>query len=315
MFGIIGSGFGLYGHMPAICGLSTEKVLLPKRYLPVFEKRTELSLLRNQIQWLEDEESVIERAETIVLSLWPKGQEELIKTCLSYAHIKAIALEKPLASTPADSIDLLQKLRDSDKIFRINYAFIYTAWFSQLKDQLKEAKTIKINWNFLAHHYKHDLHNWKRQVSAGGGVIRFFGIHLIAILSALNFDEVSYSKAAGMSDEDIYEWKAGFKNKEGILCEVVLDSCSSTEQFAIDVTNKTENTAPLHIHLKNPFGDVLAPSNGLDKRVQGLTELYKSLSEKNESESCYRLYQLTNTLWQTVEELTVLNKVQKQIIH
>jgi len=36
MTGIIGSGFGLYGHLPAIAQVDTEPILLPQRYKSKF---------------------------------------------------------------------------------------------------------------------------------------------------------------------------------------------------------------------------------------------------------------------------------------
>lgn len=313
MFGVIGSGFGLYGHMPAICLLSQDKVFMPERYRPVFEKRTELSPFSDRIRWVKDEEAVMAESESMTLSLWPKGQEEWVMKCLLSSHISAIALEKPLAADPVASIELLKKLKASGKTFRINYAFMYTAWFAELKARLKDAKTININWTFLAHHYRNDLHNWKRRTSDGGGAIRFFGIHLIAVLSALNFDQVIYSITEGISTDDSYAWKAGFKNKEGAVCEVILDSFSSSGQFCVELSSLREDRAPLHIQLENPFDEEPASSNGLDNRVKGLTELYRSLSGKNENDFCYKLYEHTNTLWQTVENMTTLTIAEKQL--
>ena len=55
MTGIIGAGFGLYGHLPAAMSLSNNPVFLPKRYAELFHKRTELAVFEDRINWVEDE--------------------------------------------------------------------------------------------------------------------------------------------------------------------------------------------------------------------------------------------------------------------
>ena len=45
----------------------------------------------------------------------------------------------------------------------------------------------------MAHHFSENLDNWKSEHAQGGGVIRFYGIHLIALLAELGYTDVNES--------------------------------------------------------------------------------------------------------------------------
>lgn len=309
MFGIIGSGFGLYGHLPAIAKSSPEPILVPKRYLPVFEKRTELKQFEPVIQWVEDEDAILNKATAMVISVWPPGQEVWINKCLEQANIKTLILEKPLAATPGNSKTLLTALIASGKIFRVNYSFIYTAWYAKIMEALKEAELISLNihWCFLAHHYKHALGNWKRSRSSGGGAIRFYGIHVLAIFAALGVSNVITSETRGESEEDVASWEAGFTDGKKGLCKISINSASALHEFTISLVckKKSGKEEQLNILMQDPFSDIVAAGDDIDPRTEISKKIHHSLNERRTDLECYSLYKGVNDLWLLAEQVNI----------
>lgn len=309
MIGIIGSGFGLYGHFPAATILSNQTILLPKRYKSKLERRTELAHLSNRISWQKEDDEILKKANCVVLSVRPVDQVNLIKKCFENPNIKNLILEKPLALTPILSDAILKELLSSKINFRITYSFIYTNWFNELCKHIKnkhlDLNVIKINWSFLANHYDLNLNNWKRFNSMGGSVIRFYGVHIIALLSALGFKDVEYSNTFGISEDDNFRWNVKFTCEKGRSCEVIIDSMSKVNDFQIQMYNKTQKDSVHSIKLLDPFSDTEPLVRGLDARIEVVMNVHRSLMNREGDEFYYDLYQTTNQLWLEVENKNV----------
>jgi predicted dehydrogenase len=303
MFGILGSGFGLYGHLPAIAALSDEPICMPVRYRTTFETRPELADLAPRIVWVEDPLEVIARAHTVTLALMPQAQTQWMTTCLASANVKRLVLEKPLAPSPEVAILLLEQLRRAGKRHRINYSFLFAPWFVWLERQLATPRTLQkarvvIRWTFHAHHFKHNLENWKRNPEAGGGALRFYGIHLIAALSALGANQALRCETRGASSTDNEAWSGTLAHGE-VQFELTVDSRAAEEAFTIEIESGVEPTRALH--LSNPFAEFARPQNGRDQRIEILVALYRSLEQEANDEPCDALYQATNNLWLAAE--------------
>ena len=317
MFGVIGSGFGLYGHLPAIAQSGPEPVLLPERYLSTFKKRSELAAFEKQVRWVKDEQALLQEADSITISTWPQGQQVLINDCLIQAHIKYLVLEKPIAVSPALSKDLMEALMRSGKTFRINYTFLDVPWYHKLNALAgsSNVKSIHVSWNFMAHHYKHNLSTWKRINTLGGGAIRFYGIHFIAVLCALNFNKVSASVTDCFDNEDCFKWAATFSNASHTPFTVSVDSHAQSQEFTIRVlyTGKEQTDEEMTISMQDPFSDAPPSSLSLDPRVEGLKGMYASLNDEMQNASLYNTYSAVNTLWADIEILNKQRTVQKTI--
>ena len=104
---------------------------------------------------------------------------------------KTIFLEKPIASSPEQSSILLKFLEEKKIKFYVNYSFIYLDWFKKLFNKINSLNSnfnIKVNWEFKAHFIKTNVMNWKSDSQSGGGIIRFYGIHLIAVLISFEYE-------------------------------------------------------------------------------------------------------------------------------
>jgi len=217
MIGILGSGFGLYGYLPASVSLEMGSVLLPSRYQKVFSIREELQPFLKKIEWLDSDLDLIKTATTLIISRRPGDQSQLIDTVLAQPNIKNIIFEKPFSINPGMAKIMQDKILNSQKICSVSYIFRYFPWAITLKDHLVrnpefEQESLKLTWRFMAHHYNNNLLNWKRDHEQGGGVLRFYGIHIIALLAEWGYNQVEKSNFFLNSDGVSYSrWSALFK--------------------------------------------------------------------------------------------------------
>ena len=305
MFAILGSGFGLYGYLPALVGGCEQNVVLPERYRTRFGERSELAHFAINVQWEEDEFATLLCADGVVLALRPIDQRVWISRCLVHSNINYLILEKPLANSPEVAAEVLNDLVRSCRVFRIGYTFRYTAWGNKLLSTLSLSRgsdLVSINWSFLAHHYRNDLRNWKRFHSTGGGAIRFYGIHVIALLAEVGYRNVILSRAFGSVPDEVEKWCATFAGPGLPECEVVVDTRSTIKEFRVEqVSTSRAGLTTVFANLSDPFdsGDETCRSGQIDQRVSGLTRLCHSIWEEGSNE--YEWYAETIRLWTSAE--------------
>ncbi len=308
---ILGSGFGLYGYLPAMIESGVDCVVLPERYKEKFSTRMELAHLASVIEWVTDEREALARVDCVAMALRPDLQAQWILFCLEQPGIERILLEKPLAPAPDHACSLFQNLMDSGKIFRIGYLFRSTVWGRKLLQSFQDpppeirSGKIYISWSFLAHHYRTLIPTWKRDQSLGGGALRFYGIHLIALLAELGYKNVSCSRTSGSASGDIAQWSASFSGTGLPDCEIRVDSHATHAQFTIE--HEVNHTTTTLVNLTEPFEVEVLPllPNKRDQRIPLLSMLCQSLWK--ESSSTYATYRDTLDLWGTVESWNTFN--------
>ena len=302
---ILGSGFGLYGYLPALIDIGVKKIILPSRYRAKFSLRSELSIFLNNIEWVQDEDEAIRSADTVVIALKPDLQVHWASKCLKLKNIKRLILEKPMANTPDISQSFLEEIISARKILRIGYVFRYTFWGKALiqtinkREDLRGLGKIRITWFFLANHFKNNTKIWKRYNSEGGGAIRFYGIHLIALLAELGYTKVLSSKGFGIEYEEVSQWKATFSGQSLPECEVLINTIAKVNRFSIE--RLVGSRTILTVSQSDPF-DGLNDSmscTGIDVRVEPLSQLCHTLW--GDSESYVEKYKATINLWRMVE--------------
>jgi len=307
-FGVIGSGFGLYGYLPALCQCGY-KVTLPARYMSAFQNRKELTRYSSKIEWGQDEETVLTKSWGVVLALPPKLQSSYIPQIVLRNNISCLLLEKPLADTPETSALHLDSLTKASKMFRINYLFRYTDWVGCVKRSLEmvdDATILAFDWRFMAHHYLRNLSTWKRHSSEGGGVVRFYGIHLISLLAELGYNHVVFSTVFGTSPDEISRWVAILQGSNLPECNLYVDSRSETQRFHVTVSSRNnQDSGHLNIRLNDPFEQATSQVSDEDRRVPFIKNLCESLRSKLADEShLQEVYFSTNRLWRVVEDAT-----------
>jgi predicted dehydrogenase len=294
--GILGSGFGLYGYLPALQALPC-RVLLPQRYRTVVESRAELSGFAAGIDWVSDERAAIDGAQALVNARRPADQSRMIAEILRHNGLKRLLLEKPLAPTPALAAQLQNRIEASGKILRMGYMFGFTGWGRDLMTRAADTTgDIQIKWTFRAHHYAANLSNWKRSRTEGGGALRFYGIQLISLLADLGFDGVVASSTVSALSDEAEVWCATLSNGRSARCEIEVDSNSAQTEFSIHAP-----ALSLAISLPDPFGE---PSDAAqDRRVPILSSLCRELLTSEQTP--HSSYRKTIALWQAIEDATV----------
>jgi len=300
MYAILGSGFGLYGYLPALVR-GGERVVLPERYRPRFFARSELAVFASEVEWAKDDMEALERANGVVVAQRPDDQVEWIKRCADRSHLTHMLLEKPLASDPSTAAQLFDSLRQSGKIYRIGYTFPYAAWADRLSGELTKSGTRRVSssWAFLAHHFRHHIRTWKRFNSQGGGALRFYGIQWISALAQMNYGDVEMSETYGEGSDEDTRWDAVFVGLALPAFAVSIDAKSSVNRFTISI-ERSDCTDETLVSGPDPFdqtsGELIADQ---DRRVSMLSEIYRSLSNKDYDWHGY--YERANALWQKVE--------------
>jgi hypothetical protein len=243
MIGILGGGFGLYGYLPAAAKISQEPILLLNNYKPIINSRPELFIFKDQIMWVESDEKVIQLADSLVICRRPIDQEEMVSGGLFQTNLKRIMFEKPLASTPQNAQIILNEIKISNKCCSVGFNFRYTKWAKDLRDKLlngyySEDQNISIRWYFMAHHFSHKVNSWKMDHAQGGGVIRFYGIHLIALLAEWGYDQVIFSNVTDPDTHNhYYEWRACIKGSGLPYVYIDLNSKSNNLKFNVSTDN------------------------------------------------------------------------------
>ena len=297
MYTIVGSGFGLYGYLPALIEQRAEDIVLPVAYRDRFEHRAELARYREAIQWVDDHDAALANATGVVIAVSPSLQLEAASRAVSRPNIRELVLEKPVAMTPDQAMRTLQRV--GDMRVRVGYTLLHTDWHPAFRAALATpgCARISIAWRFMAHHFRHGIVTWKRFHSQGGGVLRFYGIQLIALLADAGYISVEHSTLAiGVADEP-ERWQATFSGHGLPVCTVDVDSRAPSNRFSI----AAEAGASAVIDDVDPFALERA-TTGQDRRVAPIVRLMHSFDD--EDFRWNRLYAATNTLWDEVEART-----------
>lgn len=306
-FSILGSGFGLYGYLPALirCG---HRVMLPESYRETLERRADLKGLVDAVQWRKDEEAIRDEATACIISRRPSDQSAWLDRFAGTARATSFILEKPLGTTPASAFKLLDLLEASHKKYRIAYTFRFLPWAQDLAAVASNTDTannpghIGIEWTFRSHHYLHQKQNWKRRVSEGGGALRFYGIHIIGLLAEIGYRDVAQSRCCASAPDECEFWSAVFNGPGLKECHVLVDTNSDDTTFKIVGFDKSH----MILDQAGPFQST-ARSDGFDARVEVLERLCKSLTE--ETARFYPWYAASIELWKLTE--TVSRQVQR----
>jgi len=300
VFTIVGGGFGLYGYLPAILSDSKDGVvLLAERYRKVIDSRPELNRYSERIVWCSSIPDALSKASGAVIAIPPTAQQALVYDLLSIRKLKKLIIEKPLCPQPSDSVSLISALLADSKCFRVGYTFLYTNWCRELESNLKQpAARVQINWSFKADHFLKNKDTWKRYHSLGGGVIRFYGIQLLAVLASLGYSAVVFSKLFARLPDQPDAWAAQFSGENIPLCDVFV-ATHADENYIQIIVNESPEVVRFFYNDASPFIKTLSAEDQ-DNRIPILEKLLNSM---NHNENRYlRIYHATNELWKLTEK-------------
>ena len=299
-FAVLGSGFGLYGYVPALISGCNQQVYLPERYRTRLRERVDVRPFEDVIRWRADDAAILQEVDAVVIARRPRDQEQLIHRYLGAPNLRAFVLEKPIGTTPASALEVLDTLEAAGKSYRVAYVFRHLPWAALLKQTLQRRKapdSIRIVWRFQAHHYAHALQNWKRAVSDGGGALRFFGIQLIGLLAEIGYRDVTGAQCASSRRDECETWSAEFGGQGLPHCRVDVETNATAKQFSIEIDESRTGSVRI-VDLEEPFQHC-AQIGGLDRRVAALSELCRELIDGRDT--TYEWYRESLVLWDQCE--------------
>lgn len=303
MFTIFGSGFGLYGYLPAIIDGLKADVCLPEKYRVTINSRSDLERFESQITWVDTEDSAIKCSDKIVISVKPKAQAPIVRRCLGLGFSGRFYLEKPLSNSPAES-EVLLELLDSHLVdYSIGYSFLYLERLQEIFKNYAPEKMIQIEWFFMAHHFANRLNNWKRHETEGGGVLRFYGIHIVALLAWHGYSGVVNSRLTGEKPGEPSLWEAGLSHQDTTKCNIIVNSRSEKLFFRVKVDSK------VILSVDDPFYANGLSKVGEDRRFLSLVRFLKDSSDLAYNK---KLYRSINKAWASIERNSIFSLSEKK---
>lgn len=183
--GIIGTGFGLYGLLPAFNQTTGCKVtsICGKKTLRLVSYCQKIGLEKIYTDWQEmlDKEDL----DAVVLAVVPSAQYKIAKIAIKRGlHVFA---EKPLAATLKQAQELFSLAKKKKIIHAIDFIFPEIEEWKKVKEVLDKKtygklKQIDLNWDFLSYDVKNKKSSWKTDVAKGGGALSFYFSHSLYYL-------------------------------------------------------------------------------------------------------------------------------------
>lgn len=279
MLAILGGGFGLYGYLPAALSIPGVAVTLPARYRPILRGRAELAPFEHQVHWAPSEHEALAMATRVVIARRPADQESLVVGLARYPSIQSLVLEKPLAGSPTDSATLAQRLHDRGMPFRVGYTLARTPWARRLAQWIAQpaGHEMLVRWDFMAKHYSNPHATWKRDTSAGGGALRFYGVQLIAAItgSSTEVPQLISSSLTIDAQHTARAWQSVLRFESGAVVQLHVDSHSSAPRFSVHAPGLGD------IEFADPFSE-LSTLGGQDVRVPLLAEILREPSTQSD---------------------------------
>lgn len=285
--GILGSGFGLYGYLPASHKLGYEIFTL-ERYRSVLKERIELEQYSHKVIFIKDEDELTKSVNRVILARDSVSQSRFI---LKYSgNFEHIYLEKPMGVDATDQRKCRKTLIQNGQSFSIGYLFPFTEWYNQL---LRFEKTDKyhivITWKITP-----QINTWKTESFNDSGLFSYYAIHFVPLLYDLKINITTLSIKLRSKSLLI-----SGKNSENlkITLKIFFDVA---QEFKIQIT---QNSGLLQIFKDiNPFGAIVIQGQ-TDNRVEAIIKYLKSNTEKSKQGDYLAYESLSNQ----IREITELN--------
>lgn len=183
--GIIGSGFGLYGLLPAfnsmkdcqvvaICGKKTDRLVNYCENIGLRNIYTDWQQMLNN-----------EQLHAIAIAVPPSIQYQIAKAAIGKGlHIFA---EKPLSATLHQAEEMLALAQTNDITHTVDFIFPEIDLWRKVKkfidtSHFGKLKHISSHWDFLSYEVKNKIFSWKTNIAEGGGALSFYFSHVLYYL-------------------------------------------------------------------------------------------------------------------------------------
>ncbi len=189
--GILGGGFGLYGYLPAFANLQFEIFTLSK-YENYIKKRPDLSKYIDKVNFLNEEKELIKNVDYINIARNPESQYQFLIHNKPYSF-KHLYIEKPIAHQTIAYKKCIENFETENTSFSVFYSLTYMDWYNNIIEEIQQEidKEYTILWKI-----KQKSSSWKQDISRGGGMLKFYGIHFIQMFidAKLTLKNITMSK-------------------------------------------------------------------------------------------------------------------------
>lgn len=186
--GIIGSGFGLYGLLPAFHSLPNCQVLaFCGKQSPRLQNIIKELSLEGTIHIYQDWQEMLtyEQLDAVAIAVPPTAQYQIAKMALE-KNIHVFA-EKPLTTQLAHAHDLVALATRKKVTHAIDFLFPEIDVWQMAKKLLDEKKFgeichVTVNWDFRSYDVRQKISSWKTDPNLGGGALSFYFSHVLYYL-------------------------------------------------------------------------------------------------------------------------------------
>ena len=176
---IVGSGFGMYGLLPAfsrikgckvvsICGKNSERMLN-------YCKKLDLNRYTDWREMLQKE-----KPDAVTIAVIPSHQYEIAKFALENGI--AVFAEKPLTTSFATSLEINKLAKEKELPNMMDFIFPEIPEWQATKKVIESGLVgkihkINVDWAFLSYDLRNSIKSWKTDVQQGGGALSFYFSH------------------------------------------------------------------------------------------------------------------------------------------
>lgn len=180
--GIIGSGFGLYGLLPAFNDIASCKVvaICGKKTDRLTQYCESIGLTKIYSSWKEMFDS--EELDAVAIAVVPSAQYAIAKYAIEKGvHVFA---EKPLTANINEAKELVLLAKKKKLTTTADFIFPEIEEWQKAKELLDtkvygELKHISVTWDFQSYDIKNNISSWKTNRKQGGGALAFYGSHTL----------------------------------------------------------------------------------------------------------------------------------------
>ena len=181
---IVGSGFGMYGLLPAfsrikgckvvsICGKNSERMLNYCKKLG----------LNRYTDWREMLQK--EKPDAVAIAVIPSHQYEIARYALENGM--AVFAEKPLTTSFDTSLELNKLAKKKRMLNMLDFLFPEIPEWHAAKKAIEngligEILKVNVDWTFLSYDLMNHIKSWKTDVKQGGGALSFYFSHVFYYL-------------------------------------------------------------------------------------------------------------------------------------
>jgi len=213
--GIIGSGFGLYGLLPAFHSLPNCQVVAfcGKQSPRLLNSIKELSL-ESTIQLYQDWQEMFncQQLDAVAIAVPPFAQYQIAKMALEKnMHVFA---EKPLTAQLTHAYDLVDLATRKKVTHGMDFLFPEIDVWQMAKKMLDEKKFgpichVTVNWDFRSYDVRQKISSWKTDSNLGGGALAFYFSHALYYLEYLVGTIISLKSCFSYSPDSLNGGEVG----------------------------------------------------------------------------------------------------------